>query len=250
MHFKIKKSLIVFLCLFVTVLLLILPLATRVRVSEKKEYFSAERVALYLYEYGHLPSNFLTKEEAKERYGSAAQCIADGYNVGGDVFSAELREDYADWIGNYSQKKEFFECDIYPDRDACIAKNTRGEVRLVYSADCEEVYFTDNHYGQFETPGFTLLKKFSLNALSNGLWIAFGAVCVAQVLFLAAAYIAKCFGKSALWYGTGEAIGDFFAFCFELIVIPVCLVAYPVHILLQKHKKRRERRKGSEEEEK
>ncbi len=177
MKIKFIKSLIVFLCLLITVSLLILPLATRVRVSEEKEYFSAERVALYLYEYGHLPSNFLTKEEAEEKYGKAYLCIAEGYNIGGDVFSAERREDYADWIGNYSQKREFFECDIYPDRAACIEQNTRGGVRLVYSADYKEVYYTDNHYGQYEAPGFRLLDRYSLNAVSNSLWIAFGAVC-------------------------------------------------------------------------
>lgn len=247
MKIKFIKSLIVFLCLLITVSLLILPLATRVRVSEKKEYFSAERVALYLYEYGHLPSNFLTKEEAEEKYGKAYLCIAEGYNIGGDVFSAERREDYADWIGNYSQKREFFECDIYPDRAACIEQNTRGGVRLVYSADYKEVYYTDNHYGQYEAPGFRLLDRYSLNAVSNSLWIAFGAVCAAQALFLAVACIANRAGKGALWRGTKEAITNLFSFCFELAVLPICLVAYPVHILLQKHKKRREKRTQKQE---
>ena len=116
-----SKSWIVFFCFLITLLCFVLAVTTRVHVSEKKEYYSAEQVALYLYAYKHLPSNFLTKESAKELFGQEYLCIEEGYNIGGDVFSAAKREDYRDWIGNYSDKTSFFECDIYPDREKCIS---------------------------------------------------------------------------------------------------------------------------------
>ena len=88
-----SKSWIVFFCFLITLLCFVLAVTTRVRVSEKKEYYSAEQVALYLYAYKHLPSNFLTKESAKELFGQEYLCIEEGYNIGGDVVSAAKRED-------------------------------------------------------------------------------------------------------------------------------------------------------------
>lgn len=243
-----SKSWIVFFCFLITLLCFVLAVTTRVHVSEKKEYYSAEQVALYLYTYEHLPSNFLTKESAKELFGQEYLCIEEGYNIGGGEFSAEQREDYRDWIGNYSGKTSFFECDIYPDRGKCISQQTRGTVRLVYSSDYTEVYFTDNHYGQYEIPGFVFYSRFSLNALSNSFWIAFGAVCFAQAAFVLEAYLFRR-RRPALWEGLCEAVEHFVWFCFELVIIPVCLVAYPVQILYLKYKKRkREKRENKTKE--
>lgn len=243
-----SKSWIVFFCFLITLLCFVLAVTTRVRVSEKKEYYSAEQVALYLYAYKHLPSNFLSEQEAEEEFGSVSLCLAAGYNIGGGEFSAEQREDYRDWIGNYSDKTSFFECDIYPDREKCISQQTRGTVRLVYSSDYTEVYFTDNHYGQYESPGFVFYSRFSLNALSNSFWIAFGVVCFAQAAFVLEAYLFRR-RRPALWEGLCEAVEHFVWFCFELVIIPVCLVAYPVQILYLKYKKRKKEKKENKTKE-
>ena len=243
-----SKSWIVFFCFLITLLCFVLAVTTRVHVSEKKEYYSAEQVALYLYTYEHLPSNFLTKESAKELFGQEYLCIEEGYNIGGAVFSAEQREDYRDWIGNYSGKTSFFECDIYPDRAQSISQGERGDVRLVYSSDYTEVYFTDNHYGQYESPGFVYYSRFSLNALSNSFWIAFGVVCFAQAAFVLEAYLFRR-RRPALWEGLCEAVEHFVWFCFELVIIPVCLVAYPVQILYLKYKKRKREKKENKTKE-
>ena len=139
-------------------------------------------------------------------------------------------------------------CDIYPDREKCISQQTRGTVRLVYSSDYTEVYFTDNHYGQYEIPGFVFYSRFSLNALSNSFWIAFGVVCFAQAAFVLEAYLFRR-RRPALWEGLCEAVEHFVWFCFELVIIPVCLVAYPVQILYLKYKKRkREKRENKTKE--
>ena len=242
-----SKSWIVFFCFLLTLLSFVLAITTRVHVSEKKEYFSAQQVALYLYTYEHLPSNFLTKESAKAQFGQEYLCIEEGYNIGGNVFSAAKREDYKDWIGNYSDKKSFFECDIYPDREKCIAQGIRGRVRLVYSSDYSEVYFTDNHYGQYETPGFVFFSRFSLNAVSNSFWIVFGIICFGQAVFVLAVYLYRR-RRPALWQGLCEAVEHFVWFCFDLIIIPVCLVAYPVQILYLKYKKRKQAKTEEKED--
>ncbi len=243
-----SKSWIVFFCFLITLLCFVLAVTTRVRVSEKKEYYSAEQVALYLYAYKRLPSNFLSEQEAEEEFGSVSLCLAAGYNIGGGEFSAEQREDYRDWIGNYSGKTSFFECDIYPDRAQSISQGGRGDVRLVYSSDYTEVYFTDNHYGQYEIPGFVFYSRFSLNGLSNSFWIAFGVVCFAQAAFVLEAYLSRR-RRPALWEGLCEAVEHFVWFCFELVIIPVCLVAYPVQILYLKYKKRKKEKKENKTKE-
>ena len=96
-----SKSWIVFFCFLITLLCFVLAVTTRVRVSEKKEYYSAEQVALYLYAYKHLPSNFLSEQEAEEEFGSVSLCLAAGYNIGGGEFSAAKRE--ANTGGSWAQ---------------------------------------------------------------------------------------------------------------------------------------------------
>ena len=61
------------------------------RVLENREYDSAKQVALYLYAYKHLPSNFLSEQDAEEEFGSVSLCLAAGYNIGGGEFSAAKR---------------------------------------------------------------------------------------------------------------------------------------------------------------
>ena len=51
-------------------------------------YYSAFDVSLYLHVHGHLPDNYITKDEARELgwEGGSVEKVAPGYAIGGDVF--------------------------------------------------------------------------------------------------------------------------------------------------------------------
>lgn len=103
-------------------------------------YTSAEEVALYIYTYGELPGNFMTKKEAKKLgwTGGSLEDYAPGMCIGGDYF------------GNYegllpkAKGREYHECDI-----DTLGKNSRGAKRIVFSND-GLIYYTDDHYESFE----------------------------------------------------------------------------------------------------
>ena len=110
-------------------------------VEEDGTYTSKEEVAEYIYLYGHLPSNFMTKNEAKElgwvsKEGNLDE-VAPGMSIGGDYF------------GNYEgilpeeDGREYHECDI--DFDGTY----RNAKRIVYSND-GLIYYTEDHYETFE----------------------------------------------------------------------------------------------------
>ncbi len=113
-------------------------------VSRDGTYTSKEEVALYIYLYGELPSNFITKKEAealgwKKEPGEAGelQNVAPGKSIGGDRF------------GNYekllpeSEGRKYFECDIN------YISGNRGAERIIFSND-GLVFYTGDHYKTFE----------------------------------------------------------------------------------------------------
>ncbi len=103
-------------------------------------YTSKEDVALYLYLYGELPDNFITKKEARKLgwEGGSLEPYAPGKCIGGDRF------------GNYegilpeASGRTYKECDI----DTLYA-SSRGAKRIVYSSD-GLIYYTEDHYASFE----------------------------------------------------------------------------------------------------
>ena len=102
-------------------------------------YYSKEDVALYIHLYGKLPSNFLTKSQAKVlgwKSGSVER-YAPGKAIGGDTF--QNRE------GLLPKKsgRAYKECDI-----DTLGKSSRGAKRIVFSND-GLVYYTDDHYKSF-----------------------------------------------------------------------------------------------------
>ena len=108
-----------------------------VLVVEDGIYTSKEEVAAYLHRYGALPSNFITKKEARAlgwEKGSL-EPYAPGMCIGGDYF------------GNYEEllptDREYRECDI----DTLGAKS-RGAKRIVFSDD-GLIYYTEDHYESF-----------------------------------------------------------------------------------------------------
>ena len=105
---------------------------------ESGSYTTKEDVALYIHTYGHLPGNFITKQEAGLLgwTGGSLEPYAPGKCIGGDYF------------GNYEgilPAGSYHECDI-----DTLGAAERGAKRLVYS-DNGYIYYTDNHYETFET---------------------------------------------------------------------------------------------------
>ena len=112
---------------------------SQVSIDENGIYTSKDDVALYIYTYGKLPSNFITKKEAKKLgwEGGSLEEYAPGKSIGGDYF------------GNYEELlpekkgREYHECDIDTK-----GKKKRGAKRIIYSND-GLIYYTDDHYKTF-----------------------------------------------------------------------------------------------------
>lgn len=110
-------------------------------IDEVGSYTSKEEVAAYIHEYGHLPSNFITKKEAKNLGWVSSEGnlweVAPGMSIGGDYFG--------NYEGNLPEAKgrDYYECDI--DTDGSY----RGAKRIVFSND-GLVYYTEDHYETFE----------------------------------------------------------------------------------------------------
>ncbi len=82
-----------------------------------------------------------------------------GTYIGGNTFY------YTGAIKQYTSNTSLREADVdYPSN-----KTERGTKRLVYTVDCSEVFYTDDHYKTF-----TAVTKWSINAASNVFWIFFG----------------------------------------------------------------------------
>ena len=110
-------------------------------VEEDGTYTSKEEVAEYLHTYGHLPSNFITKKEAKKLGWVSSEGnleeVAPGMSIGGDYFG--------NYEGNLpeAEDRDYYECDI--DFDGTY----RNGKRIVFSND-GLIYYTEDHYETFE----------------------------------------------------------------------------------------------------
>lgn len=110
-------------------------------IREDGFYDSKEDVALYIHTFGHLPDNFLTKDEAEElgwvSYKGNLWNVTDHMSIGGDYF------------GNYEKKlpqqkgRKYYECDID------YKGGTRGAERIIFSND-GLIFYTEDHYESFE----------------------------------------------------------------------------------------------------
>lgn len=108
-------------------------------VEESKQYYRKNEVALYLHTYKHLPSNYITKNQAKSLgwEGGNVSRYKSGAMIGGDYY------------GNFEEKlpkksgRKYYECDVNN-----LYSSSRGAERIVYSND-GLIYFTSNHYESF-----------------------------------------------------------------------------------------------------
>ena len=107
--------------------------------AEDGTYTGKDDVALYLYTYGHLPDNFITKKEPQNLgwSGGSLEPYAPGKCIGGSRF------------GNYegilpdAPGRTWTECDI-----DTLGAEKRGAKRIVFSND-GLIYYTEDHYETF-----------------------------------------------------------------------------------------------------
>lgn len=98
-----------------------------------------DEVAAYIHTYHRLPANFITKNEAKNRFGSTAPKVLSkkGYCIGGDRFYNNE--------GLLPSGQTYYECDI---GTLYSTSGSRGSKRLVYTKT-GIVYYTSDHYRSF-----------------------------------------------------------------------------------------------------
>ncbi len=117
----------------------ILPADDGTTLREDGQYSSKSEVGLYLYLYGKLPSNYITKKQAQNlgwvsKEGNLWE-VAPGMSIGGDKFG--------NYEGILPEGKKYYECDID------YQGGYRGDKRIVYSTD-GYIYYTEDHYESFE----------------------------------------------------------------------------------------------------
>ena len=108
-------------------------------IDKNGTYTSKDDVALYIYTYGELPQNFISKKDAQALgwSGGSLEPYAPGKCIGGSYF------------GNYegvlpkSKGRKYTECDI-----DTLGKSSRGAKRIVFSND-GLIYYTEDHYNTF-----------------------------------------------------------------------------------------------------
>ena len=107
--------------------------------DEEGWYYSAEEVSEYLYTYGYLPGNFITKADARALgwEGGSVERYAPGCAIGGDVFGNK------EGLLPKEKGRTYYECDIDTN-----GQSSRGAKRLVFSDD-GLIYYTEDHYESF-----------------------------------------------------------------------------------------------------
>ncbi len=106
--------------------------------STQKSYTGKEEVAQYIDQYGRMPSNFITKSQAKAlgwKSGRRLEDYAPGKCIGGDRFYNKE--------GLLPSGHTYYECDI-----DTLGKTARGAKRIVFSKD-GLIYYTGDHYESF-----------------------------------------------------------------------------------------------------
>ena len=103
-------------------------------------YTTKEDVALYIYQYGELPMNFITKQEAEDLgwSGGGLEKYAPGMCIGGNRFGNR------EGLLPKAKGRVYTECDI-----DTLGASKRGAKRIVFSND-GLIYYTDDHYESFE----------------------------------------------------------------------------------------------------
>ena len=107
--------------------------------AEDGSYTTKEDLALYIHTYGHLPGNFVTKEEARAAgwEGGGLDDVLPGMCIGGDRFGNR------EGLLPEAKGRSWTECDVNT-----LHAKSRGAERIVFSND-GLIYYTDDHYDSF-----------------------------------------------------------------------------------------------------
>ncbi len=108
--------------------------------DEHGTYDSKDDVALFIHTYGHLPDNYITKQQAEDAgwSGGSVEKYCPGKCIGGSRFG--------NFEGLLPDKdgRTWTECDINT-----LGASSRGAERIVFSND-GLIYYTPDHYESFE----------------------------------------------------------------------------------------------------
>ena len=109
-------------------------------IDEGGSYTTKEDLALYIHTYGHLPGNFVTKEEARAAgwEGGGLDEVLPGMCIGGDRFGNR------EGLLPEATGRSWTECDVNT-----LHAKSRGAERIVFSND-GLIYYTGDHYESFE----------------------------------------------------------------------------------------------------
>ena len=107
--------------------------------DEDGTYNSKDDVSLYLHLYDHLPSNYITKGEARDLgwSGGSVEVYAPGCAIGGDRFGNR------EGLLPKADGRTYYECDI-----DTTGKTSRGAKRIIFSND-GLICYTEDHYESF-----------------------------------------------------------------------------------------------------
>lgn len=111
----------------------------KIKIDRNGKYTDKDSVAKYIYQYKALPSNYITKSEAKKlgwQTKGTLDKVAPGKSIGGDRYG-----DYENKLPKASNRK-WTECDID------YVKGNRNGKRIVFSSD-GLIYYTGDHYKTF-----------------------------------------------------------------------------------------------------
>lgn len=113
--------------------------ANKITVSKSGTYSDKDHVAKYIYQFKKLPSNYITKAEAKKlgwQTKGTLDKVAPGKSIGGDR--------YGDYEGKLpkANNRKWTECDID------YVKGNRNAKRIIFSND-NLIYYTNDHYKTF-----------------------------------------------------------------------------------------------------
>jgi guanyl-specific ribonuclease Sa len=102
-------------------------------------YYDLEHVVLYLFTYGELPPNYITKSEARDLgwEGGSVERYLEGAAIGGDRFGNR------EGLLPQEDGRRYTECDLNTD-----GASSRGAERLIFSND-GLYFYTENHYESF-----------------------------------------------------------------------------------------------------
>ena len=103
--------------------------------DEDGYYYELQEVADYIYQYGHLPNNYITKAEASQMNWDTSQ---REYVIGGDKFGNR------EGLLPEEEGRQYYEADIQAGYT-----HHRGPERIVYSND-RLIFYTPDHYESFE----------------------------------------------------------------------------------------------------